>query len=288
VSEEEKKYDQIEAFLRKEMTEEQQQDFLARVEADPNLKEELKLHAEIEGVLTDYEKFKAKERWSKLTPDRYELSEPAGSAEPAELSAETGLSTDSSELGESAKDTQVKVEESKASSPGILRRLMPVAMAIAAIALMFFAWSLVNTGVEKSAPQLAEVYYEKPQQLINLTRSNNFSQALEKVNADFVYGEYGKAISALIANKDLSPRDRDLYMGICVFADGKAKEASTILDPLANDARYEKREQAIWYLALAQLRLDRKAPAVKWLTLMRDQKLGNQKQVQALLADLAD
>lgn len=266
---EQEKYEKIEAFLREEMTPQERDEFLVMLDADAELQKELALHAEIEGVLIDYDKFRAKERWSKLGAD---------------------LSDDEQEVEEikTPGAKQVDRTETPGKSGGLIRKLLPLSMAAAAILALFFAWNMMSSSVVKTAPELADAYYEKPLQLVELDRSTSANAALQKVNADFVYGEYGKAIAALISNQDLSPRDRDLYMGICVYADGKAKEAATILHPLANDSRYKKREQAVWFLILAQLKLERKADAKKFLNLMLDEKLGNQKQVESLLQELGE
>lgn len=267
---EQERYELIEAFLRQELSAEDEASFRSQLDADADLREEVRLHAEVEGVLGDYQKFKAKERWSKLTPH------------PAK---ETDTENESASLKKI--DAGERAPEQAQESAGIRRLLVPLVGLLAASLLIVFSLSYFMGSGTTSSYELADSFYEKPSRLISEQRGNRPAvDPIRDINLNFRRDRYDRAIAALISNTEISPRDRDLYMGICVYADDKAEQAVKILDPLVHDSRYEKREDVLWYSALAYLKIDKKDEARELLNTMLDEKIGRTPVIEELLGKI--
>ncbi len=257
---EEEKYDWIESYLRQELTGSELESFENRLSTDLPFQEEVKLHAEITGVLADYEKFQLKRMMLKRKGDIVFSSSPGKQ------------DSHHNEIQPKSKDKKT-------------RRLLPMLMAAAALfVLLFGLLFLFNQPINNST--LAEQYFVGPEQLIEVDRSNKSVKVLEEINADFQSQDYQSSLQKLTNSKDIPPRDRDLYRSICFIAIDNDEVASKLLDPLSSDTRYERRDDALWYQSLALLKLEEVERAKEKLTELAKLNSGRSKQAKELLSKI--
>ena len=179
--------------------------------------------------------------------------------------------------------------ERERSEPSATKTLFWTPLRIAAsIAILFGAsWFVFNSDIFAPTDLYASNYEKYPNTAYTITRGDTSDTSLErKAFEAYERNDYDNAIVYLIDLKKQTRLDYvDFYLGQAYLANGDAKKAAVVFEKISA-VNSDFRAEALWYNALAQLKLKENSKAITQLkTLIED---GSFKKIEAkqLLEDL--
>jgi len=155
--------------------------------------------------------------------------------------------------------------ESERSVPSATKNLFWTPLRIAAsIAILFGAsWFVFNSDIFAPTDLYASNYEKYPNTAYTITRGDTSDTSLErKAFEAYERDDFGKAITYLIDLKGKTGLDYvDFYLGQAYLANGDAKKAAVVFEKIST-VNSDFRAEALWYNALAQLKLKENFKAI--------------------------
>ncbi|CAN0605873.1 unnamed protein product, partial [Ectocarpus sp. 12 AP-2014] len=155
--------------------------------------------------------------------------------------------------------------ERERSVPSATKTLFWTPLRIAAsIAILFGAsWFVFNSDIFAPTDLYASNYEKYPNTAYTITRGNTDDNSLErKAFEAYERDDFGKAITYLIDLKGKTGLDYvDFYLGQAYLANGDAKKAAVVFEKIST-VNSDFRAEALWYNALAQLKLKENSKAI--------------------------
>ena len=246
-------HDQIEAYLRDELSDEDKSAFEMRLNEDPGLREEFQMHQDLFNYFSESESIEVVQQPE--DSDKQALVEYFRSAEAQQL-----------------KDTLARVKEqqnSGSTSPKSKRPLVVSLLAIAASIALLLVFNLYDT--DPSGSQLYQAYHDWGT-LPSLTvrqEANDFSAA----QSNFEEGRYQESYDLLkpYYKADNTSSSILIYLGVTCLELDKMDEANVYFDQLINSDAVDF-SKGYWYKTLGLLKQDKTTEAVKLLEGIKDEK----------------
>ncbi|MFK7810711.1 MAG: hypothetical protein AB8F74_23080 [Saprospiraceae bacterium] len=219
---EQEKYDQIDRYLRSELSLEEQRTLERRMEADEEFSIEVALHREIAESIGG-EKTAAFRQKLKTTNESWKMTED--------------------------KETDALIRKLKIS------RLIAVAATVAILIISTLYFSN-NTSTNNTTDLFAQNFDSYPM-LLNERAATEQSVNLKEAVKAYTTSEFLIAASAF---KELSAIETDnvayqFYEGVALLSSNQSERAAEILEPIIAKTDQPFSEQAHWYTALAYLKI---------------------------------
>ncbi len=228
------KYELIERYLANELSEQEQRDFESQLEADSTFYDDVQIHKELDGLLSD-----------------------------------EGLHKFLGTLRETDTNWQLPSAKKEATFFSLNAKLL-ISIA-AALLIVVFSWQFLFIPAGSSSTSQLFVEHFEPYQLVLSQRSASdpsgydalFNQAIQ----EYADGDYTSAAESFRQLHQLEPDNVSykFYFALSLLGVDNASTAITLLNELVSAPDHLFTEQSRWYLALAYLSADEQDRAIEVL-----------------------
>jgi tetratricopeptide (TPR) repeat protein len=137
--------------------------------------------------------------------------------------------------------------------------------AAAAVLVLIISVTWLLTRPTENEKIYSELFQADPGLITSMGATEDY--VFNHAMVDYKSGNYNKAISSWESLRKQSPNSDTLnyFLGVAWMADDKAAESVPFLEKVVSQSESSFREDAVWYLALAYIRLDSKEKAVSLL-----------------------
>lgn len=254
---------QIENYLNGNLSGKNLQDFEYKMETDPNFREEVLMHKEVNELFTQMEIEETKEKAKALMRQK-ELKQPTIKATQATTPKHISSNNNDSNW-----------------------------MKIAAVTLLFLMPILYFAPLfqqQPTLPQLAETHFQAPKNLdgVSITKStnalNNTKATWLKANKSYQQKDYSLALTTLnnLSNSDTLA----LAKGICFYKNKQIDKAITAFKEVVDNPKTSFETKASWYLALAYLKKEQDEKALPLLQKLKEEKVGFHQEAATLISQI--
>lgn len=235
--------EQLDRYLLKRMSTEEQTTFEASLKQNPELALKVKLHSEMAQGIQTYVNRNMRGKLKTFQQEWYDKQK--------------------NKTIEITRATEIKKEK---VVPQAKRRTLAPILAIAASLLLVLSVAFWVINSPQSAEELYLAYYE-PYPSMFSSRSATSEQALMEANEHYIHRTYGQALLGFEKLLQDQPDNAKLLLvsGICQMEEGKLEEAKTKFQKIIDNNDLYLLDQAIWYMALVELKQNNESAAQKLL-----------------------